>query len=423
MKERLRIFSISLALCVVFFGQSVSEAGVFITDRLAVTDVTPVSFSVVWATSEPATCGLNVFLDAGGITPYTAAEIFSESAQHPPAEDIGVMKVRVLNLNPNTRYFFQTKTTFKKDGSVYLYPEGAPFIEVKTEASSIVVSNDVLAQQINTPGGRSELGTLLVAVVDKASYPISGWAGEGFSDNKWVAIDTNNFYDKETHVNLELEGGEVINLILLGGGLCFVETQDNVPEENGGIQSLEVPAILPDSTCQNLRLKFMPWIQILLLDTETFTLRSDSFSHAAPIPAEHSLEGGNLSPQLSWYDAPATAQSFVLIMDDPDAPGGTWDHWIVYDIPAGKTSLAENSGASGGTSLPPGAKHGANSWGNNYYQGPSPPSGTHRYYFKLYALSVSDLNPSGVTRAAIEAAMSGKILGQVELMGTYTYSP
>jgi Raf kinase inhibitor-like YbhB/YbcL family protein len=109
-------------------------------------------------------------------------------------------------------------------------------------------------------------------------------------------------------------------------------------------------------------------------------------------------------------------------MDDPDAPRGTWDHWIVYDIPAGTTSLAENSGASGGAGLPLGAKHGINSWGNNYYQGPSPPSGTHRYYFKLYALSVSELNPSGITRAAIEAAMSDKILGQVELMGTYTHS-
>jgi len=110
-------------------------------------------------------------------------------------------------------------------------------------------------------------------------------------------------------------------------------------------------------------------------------------------------------------------------MDDPDAAGGTWNHWLVYDIPAANTSLAEDAGVLGGTNLPPGAKHGINSWGNNYYQGPSPPSGTHRYYFKLYALSVSELNPSGLTRAAIEAAMSDKTLGQAELMGTYTYSP
>ena len=148
---------------------------------------------------------------------------------------------------------------------------------------------------------------------------------------------------------------------------------------------------------------------------------SSSFSNGAPIPAQHSLQGGNLSPPLSWSNAPANTKSFVLIMDDPDAPGGTWDHWIVYDIPAGTTSLAENAGASGGGSLPSGAVHGSNSWGNNYYQGPAPPSGTHRYYFKLYALSVSQLNPSGTTKAAIEAAMAGKILGQTQLMGTYTH--
>lgn len=110
-------------------------------------------------------------------------------------------------------------------------------------------------------------------------------------------------------------------------------------------------------------------------------------------------------------------------MDDSDAPGGTWDHWIVYDIPAGTGSLVETAGASGSTNLPPGAKHAINSWGNNFYQGPSPPSGTHRYYFKLYALSVSELNPSNLSRAAIEAAMSSGILRQAELMATYTYSP
>jgi Raf kinase inhibitor-like YbhB/YbcL family protein len=138
---------------------------------------------------------------------------------------------------------------------------------------------------------------------------------------------------------------------------------------------------------------------------------------------QYSLQGGNLSPPLSWSNAPANTNSFVLIMDDPDAPGGTWDHWIIYNISAGTTSLAENAGASGDGGLPSGAEHGTNSWGNQYYQGPSPPSGTHRYYFKLYALSVSQLNPSGTTKAAIEAAMAGKIMGQTELMGTYTYTP
>jgi len=167
--------------------------------------------------------------------------------------------------------------------------------------------------------------------------------------------------------------------------------------------------------------KAMPGIPLLLLDTEVLSLRSSSFSNGAPIPVQHSLQGGNLSPPLSWTNAPANTKSFVVIMDDPDAPGGTWDHWIIYNIPAGTTSLAENAGASGSGGLPSGAVHGTNSWGNNYYQGPSPPSGTHRYYLKLYALSVSQLNPSGTTKAEIEAAMAGKILGQAELMGTYSY--
>lgn len=165
----------------------------------------------------------------------------------------------------------------------------------------------------------------------------------------------------------------------------------------------------------------IPAIPLLLLDEETFSLGSNSFSNGAPIPVQHSLQGGNLSPPLSWSNAPANTKSFVLIMDDPDAPGGTWDHWTVYDIPAGTTSLAENAGASGSGGLPSGAVHGTNSWGHNYYQGPAPPSGTHRYYFKLYALSVSQLNPSGTSKAAIEAAMAGKILGQTQLMGTYTH--
>ena len=264
MDER-KIFPILLSLCVVLFAHGVCKAEIISAARVTVTDVIPNAFSVVWATSEAATCSVNVFLDAEGTTPYDEAQIFSESSAHFPAEDIGVMKVRVIGLDPNSQYFFQTKTTFKRDGSVYLYPEGPPFVEVRTETSSIIVDNDILAQQINTPAGRSVLGTLLVAQVDKASYPISGWAGNG-AGNNWAEINTNNFYDRETHVNLELEGGEVISLVLFGGCLHFVETQDIIPEENGEIQSLQVVATLPDFTCRDPRPRFMPWIPLLLLD-------------------------------------------------------------------------------------------------------------------------------------------------------------
>ena len=154
-----------------------------------------------------------------------------------------------------------------------------------------------------------------------------------------------------------------------------------------------------------------------------FSIQSSAFAHSAPIPSKYTCSGTDVSPPLSWQFVPGGTKSFVLIMDDPDAPGGTWDHWIVYNIPASITSLSEDAGASGGGNLPSEAIHGTNSWNNTYYQGPCPPSGTHRYFFKLYSLSVSQLTPSGTSKAEIEAAMAGNILGQTELMGTCTYTP
>ncbi len=154
-----------------------------------------------------------------------------------------------------------------------------------------------------------------------------------------------------------------------------------------------------------------------------FSIQSSAFTASNPIPLNYTCDSGDVSPPLSWDNAPAGTQSLVLIMDDPDAPGGTWDHWIVYDIPASITSISENTGVSGGGNLPSGAIHGTNSWNNTYYQGPCPPSGTHRYFFKLYSLSVSQLNPSGTSKAEIEAAMAGNILSKTELIGTYTFTP
>ena len=265
MEERLKLYSVFLTLCMLLFAHGMCGAEVISPAHLTITDVIPTAFSVVWTTSEPATCGLNVFLNAEGTAPYDGVQIISESSQHFPAENIGVMKVRVVGLEPGSQYFFQTKTTFKTDGSVSLYPESPPFIEARTEQSSIVVNNDVLVQQIKPPEGKSNLGTLLIGIVDKASYPISGWTREGVPHN-WAEIDTNNFYDKDTHVNLELEGGEVINLTVLGGGLCFVETQDTVPEENGESQLLDVVASMPLSICNNLLFLSTPWIPLLLLE-------------------------------------------------------------------------------------------------------------------------------------------------------------
>lgn len=150
-------------------------------------------------------------------------------------------------------------------------------------------------------------------------------------------------------------------------------------------------------------------------------LQSTAFSWGSVIPQEYACppEAGGFSPQLSWSNPPANTQSFVLIMEDPDAPGG-WTHWIVYDIPASVSSLAKNAGALGNLGLPNGAKHGLNTWNNAYYGGPCPPA-QHRYFFRLYALSKPSLNLNpGATRTQVEEAMLNAKLGEpASWMGKY----
>ena len=121
---------------------------------------------------------------------------------------------------------------------------------------------------------------------------------------------------------------------------------------------------------------------------------------------------------LQWSDAPAGVQSFALIADDPDAPAGVWVHWVLYDLPAGTRALPEAFPRD--DSRPDGSRQGKNSWGRAGYGGPCPPGGTHRYFFKLYALEVKlNLDP-GATKEQLLKAMQGHTLAQVELMGTYS---
>ena len=141
------------------------------------------------------------------------------------------------------------------------------------------------------------------------------------------------------------------------------------------------------------------------------TLTSPAFAEGEPIPLQFSCDGDDLSPELAWAGIPTGTASLVLIMDDPDAPVGTWDHWILFDIPADLTGLAQ--GGTAGTD-------GNNSWNRTGYGGPCPPSGTHRYFFKLYAVDIILDLAVGTTRGVLEAAIEGHILGYVELMGTYT---
>jgi Raf kinase inhibitor-like YbhB/YbcL family protein len=148
-------------------------------------------------------------------------------------------------------------------------------------------------------------------------------------------------------------------------------------------------------------------------------LISPSFQHQQPIPAKHTCEGADASPALEWEGAPAGTKSFALICDDPDAPGRTWVHWVIYNIPAGTTGLPE--GAAKSDTVAGGARQGVNDFGKVGYGGPCPPRGhgKHRYFFKLYALkSELDLKPRA-TKAQLEAAMKGQILAQAELVGTY----
>ena len=239
-----------LALIVCLFVPSVSDA--VVTSEPFVTDVTPVHFSVVWTTSEPTTASVSVFLDAEGTIPYIEAVVHSESADHPPAEDIGVMKVRVLNLKPDSTYFFQTKSVTKGNNTCFLYPNSPPFPELKTEKETIVVSNDVLARQVLQSDGSPAMGTMLIAEVEGSSYPITGWVGDGVPA-PWALVNLDNIYSKTNHKNLELAGSGVedITFTAFGGILGSLEILETVPRETGGTQPIQLAATLPGSSSQD----------------------------------------------------------------------------------------------------------------------------------------------------------------------------
>jgi len=147
------------------------------------------------------------------------------------------------------------------------------------------------------------------------------------------------------------------------------------------------------------------------------TVTSTAFQEGGMIPAKYTADGANVSPPLAWTGIPEGTKSLALINDDPDAPVGTWVHWVLYNLPPDTKLLAENVPSN--ATLPNGARHGTNDFRKLGYGGPAPPSGTHRYYFKVYALdAMLDLAP-GATKKQLEKAMAGHILGQGQLMGKY----
>ena len=150
----------------------------------------------------------------------------------------------------------------------------------------------------------------------------------------------------------------------------------------------------------------------------SFETASTAFSNGGTIPKKFTCDGPDVSPPLRWTGAPAAAQSFALIMDDPDAPVGTWVHWVLYSLPAGTTELPE--GVEKQEQLANGAIQGRNDFRRIGYGGPCPPPGTpHRYYFKLYALDTKLNLKAGGTKPDLERAMQGHILVETELMGRY----
>ena len=148
-----------------------------------------------------------------------------------------------------------------------------------------------------------------------------------------------------------------------------------------------------------------------------FVITSDAFSEGGLIPSKYTCDGQNTSPPLLWYGAPSNTQSFALISDDPDAPVGTWIHWIVFNMPATATGLPEAVPPS--SKLSDGSLQGRNSWPQTGYGGPCPPSGTHRYFFKLYALDQVLALPAGATKEELLSAMKGHVLAESQLMGKY----
>jgi Raf kinase inhibitor-like YbhB/YbcL family protein len=147
-------------------------------------------------------------------------------------------------------------------------------------------------------------------------------------------------------------------------------------------------------------------------------ISSSAFPAGETIPKKFTCDGPDASPALRWNEPAAKTQSFALIMDDPDAPVGTWVHWVLFDLPADTRELAE--GVAKQEQLANGARQGRNDFGKIGYGGPCPPPGKpHRYFFKLYALDAKLNLKGGVTKADVERAMMGHVLGQGELMGRY----
>lgn len=151
-----------------------------------------------------------------------------------------------------------------------------------------------------------------------------------------------------------------------------------------------------------------------LLEAQALKLRSSDFQEGGFIPTLFTCEGKNISPALDWSDIPPGTKAFALILEDPDAPKGIFDHWVMFNLPPNTEGLTQGAAA-----FPSGMIEGKNSTMKTGYIGPCPPKGVHRYFFKLYALDTLLTLPKGSTKAQVLKAMEGHILSQTHLMGRY----
>ena len=144
---------------------------------------------------------------------------------------------------------------------------------------------------------------------------------------------------------------------------------------------------------------------------------SVAFQEGQAIPRQYTCDGINVSPPLEWSGVPKSAKTIAIIADDPDAPAGTWVHWVLYNLPADNIGVVENVPST--ETLKAGGFQGKNDFGKIGYGGPCPPSGAHRYFFKVYALDNELPLTAAATKAELENAMSGHIVLQGQLIGTY----
>jgi hypothetical protein len=201
----------------------------------------------------------------------------------------------------------------------------------------------------------------------------------------------------------------VLNILLLGA--CAAPSESSEQEAPPAAVEPAEPTIAsgPAETLNEETDSTMP-----------FELSSTAFAQGEPIPVQYSCDGDDISPPLTWGNPPTGTQSLALIMDDPDAPGGTWDHWILFNIPADTHEVQENLPITGKNQDPNAIFVGNNSWGRADYGGPCPPSGTHRYFFKLYALDTTISLLPGANKQELLNNMDGHILAESELMGTFS---